>query len=117
MTEARKKELFPYFAYLFSKEMNAERYGSTESVEDWVSKIQANPKDMEAVVTAASQLTDEDWENLEQEYMKLNINDYDREQEYTDDEEVEIAKKGAKLKKLQAMKKGKKMNTKKCCVS
>lgn len=34
MTDEKKKELFPYFAYLYSQEINPEKYGQVESIED-----------------------------------------------------------------------------------
>jgi hypothetical protein len=32
--DAKKKELFPYFAYLYSKQLNPEKYGSVASMEE-----------------------------------------------------------------------------------
>ena len=34
MTDEKKRELFPYFAYLYSQEINPEKYGQVESIED-----------------------------------------------------------------------------------
>lgn len=34
MDETKKKELFPYFAYLYSQQMNPEKYGQIESMEE-----------------------------------------------------------------------------------
>lgn len=107
MTEEKKKELFPYFAYLYSKQLNPEKYGNIEDLDTWSKTIQDSPKDLEAIVKAASDLTDDDWSNLENEYMKASGN-YNEE-----DYQTMMACKGAKLQKLRSMKKGKKM-TKKC---
>ena len=95
MTEEKKQQLFPYFAYLFSQEINPEKYGAAESVEEWTNLIQDNPEDIEQIATAAKQLSDEDWEELEAQYAEAQ-----------GAEEAQLAKKGAKLKKLQELKKG-----------
>ena len=34
MTDDKKRELFPYFAYIYSQQLNPERYGEVESIED-----------------------------------------------------------------------------------
>ena len=34
MTDEKKRELFPYFAYMYSQEINPEKYGQVESIED-----------------------------------------------------------------------------------
>lgn len=34
MTDEKKRELFPYFAYIYSQEINPEKYGQVESIED-----------------------------------------------------------------------------------
>lgn len=34
MTDDKKRELFPYFAYIYSQQLNPERYGQVESIED-----------------------------------------------------------------------------------
>lgn len=95
MDESRKKELFPYFAYIYSKEMNPEKYGQIESIEDWIKTIQESDEDAQQIITAAEQLTDEDWQNLDQQYS----------QEKASNETV-LAAKGAKLKKLKKCKCG-----------
>ena len=109
MTEEKRKELFPYFAYLYSKQMNPEKYGSVETFEDWSALIKDSPEDLDAIATAATELTDEDWSNLEKQYMKTVSNE-----PMDEDSAAIMAKKGAKLKKLRSMKKGKKMGAKKC---
>ena len=95
MDESRKKELFPYFAYLYSQELNPEKYGQLESIEDWIKTIQENDEDAQQIVSAAEQLSDEDWQNLDDQYSKeKNTN------------EPIMAAKGAKLKKLKKCKCG-----------
>ncbi len=34
MTDDKKKELFPYFAYLYSQEINPEKYGQASSIDE-----------------------------------------------------------------------------------
>lgn len=34
MTDDKKRELFPYFAYIYSQQLNPEKYGQVESIED-----------------------------------------------------------------------------------
>ena len=104
MTEEKKKQLFPYFAYLYSQQLNPEKYGNTESIEEWTSLIQESPEDIEEITSAASSLSDDDWAEIETQYNEEQSSD-----------EVEMAKKGAKLKKLQEFKKGAKMGKKKKC--
>lgn len=58
MTEEKKKQLFPIFAFLYSKEMNPEKYGNVQSVEEWTALIQESPEDMEVISQAATNLTD-----------------------------------------------------------
>ena len=111
MTEEKKKELFPYFAYLYSKKLNPEKYGNIEDIDKWTKLIEKSPEDINIITETASKLTDEDWNSIEQEYMKVTNNNYNEEDL---DNEVEMAKKGAKLQKLQAIKKGKKIGAKKC---
>ena len=60
MTDEKKKQLFPYFAYLYSQQLNPEKYGNTESIEEWTSLIQENPEDIEEITSAASGLSDDD---------------------------------------------------------
>lgn len=104
MTEEKKKQLFPYFAYLYSQQLNPEKYGNAESIEEWTSLIQESPEDIEEITSAASGLSDDDWAEIEAQYNEEQSSD-----------EVEMAKKGAKLKKLKEFKKGAKMGKKKKC--
>lgn len=34
MTDEKKQELFPYFAYIYSQKLNPEKYGSTSDIEE-----------------------------------------------------------------------------------
>ena len=34
LTDEKKQELFPYFAYIYSQQLNPDKYGSVESIED-----------------------------------------------------------------------------------
>ena len=104
MTEEKKKQLFPYFAYLYSQQLNPEKYGNAASIEEWTSLIQESPEDIEEITNAASGLSDDDWAEIEAQYNEEQSSD-----------EVEMAKKGAKLKKLKEFKKGAKMGKKKKC--
>ena len=91
MTDEKKRELFPYFAYMYSQEINPEKYGQVESIEDWSNLIQSNQADIEKITQAAEQMSDEDWDALDQQYT---------EQSKASEDPVISAKKGAKLMKL-----------------
>lgn len=71
LTEERKKEIFPYFAYLYTKENLPEKYGNVKTFEEWSDLLDENPEDAELIVKAASSLTDEQWEVIDAEYSKL----------------------------------------------
>lgn len=95
MTDEKKQELFPYFAYTYSKQINPEKYGNLSS-EEWSSLIQENPEDIDQISQAAGQLADEDWDALDQQFS----------QEQPQEQQAQYAAKGAKLKKLKSMKCG-----------
>lgn len=100
MTDEKKKELFPYFAWLFSKQLDPKKYGEIETYEDWAKEIDKSPEDVTKITEAAAQLTDEQWEGIDADYQK----------QITQPEEVPMAKEGAKLanlKRLKSYKKGK----------
>lgn len=92
MTDDKKRELFPYFAYIYSQQLNPERYGQVESIEDWTNLIQSNQDDIEKITQAAEQLSDEEWDALDQQYTE--------QAKASEDQQVISAKKGAKLMKL-----------------
>ena len=60
MTDEKKQELFPYFAYLYSQEMDPDKYGQATTMQDWISLIQQNEDDINKITQAAGQLSDED---------------------------------------------------------
>ena len=96
MTEEKKKELFPFFAYLYSQQLNPEKYGATSSIEEWSQLLKENEEDINAIVQSAENLSDEEWANIEKQYSATQASD--------SAEQTMYAKKGAKLKKLSAMK-------------
>lgn len=98
MTDERKQELFPYFAFMYSQQMNPEKYGNSQSIDEWAELVQNNPEDVQKITDAATQLSDEDWDNLDKEYSN--------QQTEASNQQTQFAKKGAKLKKLQEYKKG-----------
>lgn len=105
MTDERKQELLPFFALTYSRQINPERYGSVESLDEFQRILEGNPEDMEKIAEAASKLSDEQWSSIE--------NEYNSEQERG---QMQAMKKGAKLntlKTLRSYKKGSKM-IKKC---
>ena len=104
MTDEKKQKLFPFFALMYSRQLNPEKYGAAQSYEEWAELLDGSPEDVSTISEAAAELTDEQWSQLETDYK----------QEATG--QPVAAKKGAKLdhlKELHKYKKGKKM-TKKC---
>ena len=101
MTEEKKKQLFPYFAYVYSQQLNPAKYGEVGSFDEWSKLLDENPEDLDKISQAASGLTDEDWVNLEQEFSQSS--------------QPVKAKNGAKLDNLKKLKSFKKKSeTKKC---
>ena len=97
MSDEKKKRLFPYFAYLYSKKTKPDKYGDISDFDKWHKVINDDKGFLEEITQEAMGLSDEEWTKIEQDYSK--------------EEAPKSAKKGAKLdkiKKLQAMKKGKK---------
>jgi hypothetical protein len=97
MTNEEKDKLFPYFAYLYSKQLDPDKYGKAESIDEWIDTIQDNPEDIKQIITAAAELSDEDWDTLSKQYNAETQEDQNKESSIS-------AKKGAKLKKLQESK-------------
>jgi len=89
MQEDEKKKLLPFFAYLYSKQLNPEKYGEAKSMEEWTSLIQESEEDINAITKAATELTDEDWTSLAQHY-----------ETFQTENQAQYAAKGAKLQKL-----------------
>lgn len=123
MNSNRKKELFPFFAFVYSQQMNPERYGSAQTFEEWSNVLQQYPEDVDEITKAAAQLTDQDWVDLETQYNEKTSspsveNEIPAEPVEEETEEALMAKKGAKLNKiktLQSYKKGKAMSKKCAC--
>lgn len=110
MTEEKKKQLFPIFAFLYSKQLNPDKYGKVQSIEEWTKLIQDSPEDVQLITQEASKLSDEGWSEIETQMSQL-------EQPQGSSEEPQFAKKGAKLenlKKLQKHKVNKNSEPKKC---
>ncbi len=106
MTEEKKKQLFPIFAFLYSKQLNPDKYGNVQSIEEWTKLIQDNPEDAEVITQEASKLTDEGWDDIESQLSQAR-----------GVEATQFAKNGAKLnalKKLQKHKVEKSSSPKKC---
>lgn len=104
MTDEKKEQLLPYFAFLYSQQLNPEKYGNLESIEEWSQLIQDDEETLGAINDAVSQLTDEDWDMLEAQY-----NDTDTESKQNANQSVSMyAKNGAKLEKLKNLRSYKK---------
>lgn len=99
ISDEKKQELFPYFAYLYSQQLDPEKYGSIKSMKEWIELIQDNEEDIEAITKAAEKLTPEDWDSLEVQYNQAKETGA---QEIAS-QETQYAAKGAKLKKLRAL--------------
>lgn len=89
MDNTKKEELFPYFAYLYSQQLDPEKYGQADSIEEWTNLIQSNEEDINAITAAAEEMSDEEWAQLEEQYIAE-----------TQSASAQFAAKGAKLKKL-----------------
>ena len=99
MNDTKKKELFPYFAYAYSKEHQPAKYGERMKFEEWHNLIQEDVPFLEEISNAAINLGDDAWNKLEKDYSNEN--------------QVESAKKGAKLDNLKRLNATKKKTTKK----
>lgn len=106
MTDEKKKELFPFFALIYSQQIDPEKYGAVESYEEWSKILESSPEDADKIIEAAALRTDEQWTKIETDYSE----------ESTETVSPTLVKGGTKiehLKRLQSYKKGKKL-TKKC---
>lgn len=90
LTDEQKQELFPFFAYIYSQQLNPDRYGTAKSMEEWTSLIQESEEDINTIVKAAGELSDEDWTTINNQYMES--------QQEPAQERIQFAAKGAKLK-------------------
>lgn len=103
MTDERKQQLVSIYAFLKSRELNPEKYGEVEDPEKWSTLIGEDPEMVKTLTEEMANLPEEYWDELDQQYQEEN--------------EVQSAKNGGKLKNLQnlqAYKKGGKMKSKKC---
>lgn len=114
MTDEKKKQLFPFFAYMYSKQLNPEKYGRINNIKEWTNAIKDNTEDINTISKRAAALTDEEWDGIDQEYANQTQDESGNPVTNTDTD-AQYAKKGAKLKELQEFKKGKKIpEVKKC---
>lgn len=103
MEDEKKQQLFPYFAFLYSKQINPDKYGEVEDFEEWKSLIEGDQEALEQIGQAAQELSDEEWVQLEAQLQEQD------QQTSSQDLVAQFAKNGAKLnnlKKLKAYKKG-----------
>lgn len=94
--EEINKELLTYFMYLKSIELDPDKYGSLGSIEEWSNAIKENKSDADLIIAAASELSEQDWESLNKQYMEL--------QEKKEQDLIQSAAKGARLKELKEQK-------------
>ena len=59
VTNEKKKSIFPYFAYKYSKVINPERYNISD-IEQWTQTLERNQNDIEQITDAATNLSDEE---------------------------------------------------------
>lgn len=86
--DERKKELFPYYAYKKSLEMDIDKYGPGENnLEKWSEIIRDNKEDLDAIISAYAEESPEVLAQYDEEYSKLQEN-------------AAYAKKGGTLKKI-----------------
>lgn len=88
----KEKRITLFFALLYSKQLNPEKYGVIEDIEEWSKALESNEEDVNKVIAAASELSDEDWDSLEKQYT-----------EQTATQEVPMARNGAKLEKIKKL--------------
>lgn len=88
------QNLLTYFIYKKSIELDPDKYGNLQSIEEWGDTIKSNQQDIDLILSQAKELTDADWDNLNAEYMKL--------QDKSEQEQIQYAAKGARLKYLKA---------------
>lgn len=98
MTDNQKDKLFPYFAYLYSQQLNPDKYGKAGSIDEWAKAIQSSPDDLQQITSAAAELSDEDWNTLAKQYQSETPADQNKDM-------ITSAKKGTKLQKLKEFQK------------
>lgn len=113
LTEEKKKELFPFFAYLYSQQLNPEKYGQLKPDEEWSSLISQDEEAINQITQAYTQLKDEDLVALgeqQQQYVEA---------QKTSTSNIQSAAKGAIIQRLKTFSKakgGKVPSKKKKCV-
>ncbi|MGV8961811.1 MAG: hypothetical protein ACOH2V_00250 [Candidatus Saccharimonadaceae bacterium] len=105
-SEDKRQELFPYFAYFYSRELDPKKYGAATSIEEWTELIQDSQEDIDAITAAASELSDEDWDNLERQYAQAQKGGGETTEESPSKMQIPSTKKGAQLQKLKEYAKG-----------
>lgn len=103
METEKKQKLLPYFAFLYSKQVNPEKYESVDNMEEWSSLIESDEETLSKINQVVEELTDEDWNIIESRY-----NDEFKKAD-TKNTVAQFAKNGAKLdtlKKLSSYKSG-----------
>ena len=103
METEKKQKLLPYFAFLYSKQVNPEKYESVDNMEEWSSLIESDEETLSKINQVVEELTDEDWNIIESRY-----NDEFKKAD-TKNAVAQFAKNGAKLdtlKKLSSYKSG-----------
>jgi len=103
ITEDKKKELLPFFVFLVSQEINPEKYGKFKDTipgEEWSSTISVDDDTVNKAVEQYKQLSEENLAQLEA-YQTQYIADH----KTNSLDSAQFAAKGAKLKKLNLVKK------------
>lgn len=102
--EEKRNQLFPYFAYIKSIELNPDKYGNAQTMEEWSTLIKENDDDLNTIVSSYEELSDEEIEALDKQYQEL--------QSKKEEEQMQYAAKGARLQYLKNGAKPKKVMTK-----
>lgn len=85
-----KEELFPYFGFLYAKQVRPDEYGQVTSVEEWASKVEKDESFLSEIQTAAEQLSEDEWVQFGEAAEAASS-------------EVQHAKQGAKLNRLKKL--------------
>ena len=63
METEKKQKLLPYFAFLYSKQVNPEKYESVDNMEEWSSLIESDEETLSKINQVVEELTDEDYKD------------------------------------------------------
>lgn len=102
-SDERMEELLPYFALLYSQELNKERYGPAAEAEDmdaWISLLKEYPEDEKVIVDEAKKLTSDQWDEIAELYEQAKQDKQSKSTSGPSSKQTLYAKKGASLKKL-----------------